>query len=312
MCRPASPPRERKINNKTGPTDSTAARALISANLLKASAFMFVAVMCFVFMALAIRELSHTISVQQILFLRMGVGLPLLVGGVWAFRGTAGFKQFHTSNLKLHALRNVFQMCGQAAWIFAITVLTFATVFAIEYSTPLWAVLFGSLILREHPSLWQKWGLLIGFIGVLIILRPGTEAFSWGALVMLAGSMCFGGHFMTARVLARTDASLANPFWTCAMQVPITFFIALTDWRDFGWAQAPAILVLAASGLIAQNCVAASLKLAPLARVVPIDYLRLPIIAVIGALFYAEAIDPVAMVGAVIVIGAVLLTQKRQ
>lgn len=276
-----------------------------------ASVLFFIGVMGFIGMALAIRELSYTMSVQQILFLRMGPGLLILVTAVWLVRGRAGFRDFRTANLPLHVLRNVFQMSGQACWIYAISVLTLATVFAIEYSSPLFAALMGSIVLREHPTSWQRWGLVLGFIGILVIVRPGGEAFSWAGLAMLTGSAAFGAHFLTSRIVGRYDAALANPFWTCAMQAPITLVLALTDWRPVGWEHAPMILLLAGSGVVSQTCISAAVKYAPLARVVPLDYLRLPIIAVIGVFFYQEVLDPIAMAGAIIVIGAVVLSQRR-
>jgi drug/metabolite transporter (DMT)-like permease len=273
---------------------------------------MLAAVSTLIFIALATRELSRDLSVVQILFLRSAVGFPFLLVGVWALMGRDGLRQFRTGNLRLQYLRNGMQMVAQSCWIYAVGVLPFATVFAIEYSQPLWAVLLGSLFLSEHPTRWQKIGLAIGFVGVLMITRPGGEAFSWAIAIMTGASVLYAGIYLTTRVLGRSDSALALPFWTCAIQIPITLAIAVFDWRDIreehiGW-----ILLLGLGGLAQQFCIGAALRLAPMARVIPIDYLRLPVIAIIGTVFYAELVDPIAMVGAVIVIAGVLLTQRSQ
>jgi len=284
-----------------------------SGNQLKASGLMLIAVFSFIGMALSVRELSHSMSVFQILFLRVAVALPILLSAMLIFKGPQSFALLRTSNVKLHIVRNIFQMGGQATWIFAIAMLPFATVFAIEYGQPIWAALFGSLILREHPNRWQKVGLAMGFVGVLVIVRPGTEGFSWAALLLLFGSMLYGANYLVTRVLTRTDHALSNPFYTSVMQMPVGLALTLlfAEWVPLSWQTLPYVLVLACGSAAAQHCVAAALSLAPLARVIPIDYLRLPIIATIGAVFYAEAIDPIAMAGAAIVIAGVVLTQRK-
>lgn len=270
------------------------------------------AVFAFIVMAMVARRLSQEFSVAQILFFRVGPALPILVAMVWLTKGRAGFAGFRTYDFKLHVARNCCQLMGQSAWVYALATLPFALVFAIEYSTPLWSVLITSLLLREHPNRWQKLGLLIGFLGILIIVRPGPEGIAWSALIMVGGCVAFGTNNTISRLLRRRDPPLTNPFWTCVLQIPITLIAALViGWAPVGWEDVPAILVISCAMLLAHYSMATALSLAPIARVVPLDYLRLPIIAVIGVIFYAEAVDPLVIAGAVVVIGAVLLTQKR-
>jgi drug/metabolite transporter (DMT)-like permease len=278
---------------------------------IRASLWMLAAVASLILVALASRELSSDLSVLQILFLRNSIGLPVLVAGVLLVYGPSGIQKIRTGSLKLQFLRNGIQMTAQAGWIYSLAVLPLATVFAIEYTQPLWAILLGSLLLAEHPHRWQKWGVAIGLVGVMIIVRPGPDGFSLGALVMLGASVFYGGVYLTTRMLGRTDAALAIPFWTCVIQSPITLSLALLDWRVIESQHWFWILSLGLGSLAQQFCLAAALRLAPLARVIPIDYLRLPVIAVIGVMFYAEGVDPIEMAGALVVIGGVLLTQKQ-
>lgn len=284
---------------------------VLPAKQLVASLWMVGASMSFVALALATRQLTYDFSIAQIMFFRVGPALPILVGAVWLTQGRAGFGSFRTGSLKLHFLRNLFQMSGQAGWVFAIGTLPFAMVFAIEYSTPLWSVLISGLVLREHPNRWQKIGLLMGFAGVLIIVRPGPEGISWGALLMILGCVAFACNHSITRILRRTDAPMTNPFWTCVLQSPVTFVLAVAiGWTTIEWHHVPAILVLACASLSAHFCAATALGMAPIARVMPIDYLRLPVIAAIGVIFYAEPIEAMALMGAAIVIAGVLLTQR--
>jgi drug/metabolite transporter (DMT)-like permease len=240
------------------------------------------------------------------------VGLPLLVTVMLATRGREGLRLFRTSDIKLQAVRNAMHICGQLGWIYALTVLPFALVFAIEFTTPLWAVLLAALVLGEHPSRPQQLGLAIGLAGVLVIVRPGPAGISWDLLIIFAAALAFAGTFLGTRVLSRRDASVAIPFWMCVLQSPPGLVLALTDWRPVTLAHVPAILLIAAGGLAAHQCMSMALRLAPIARVLPVDYLRLPLIAVIGALFYAEPLDPFVLLGGAIVLGGVLVSQLKR
>ena len=279
---------------------------------LRGAVWMLGAVASFTVMALSVRSLAATLSVYQILFLRSAVGLPLLVAVVLAMRGREGLRLFRTANLKLQAVRNAMHIFGQLGWIYAITVLPFALVFAIEFTTPLWAVLLAALVLGEHPSRPQQLGLAIGLAGILVIVRPGPAGISWDLLVILGAALAFAGTFLGTRVLGRTDPPVAIPFWMCVLQTPPGLVLALTDWRPVTLAHVPTVLLIAAGGLAAHQCMSMALRLAPIARVLPVDYLRLPLIAVVGALFYAEPFDPFVLIGGAVVLAGVLVSQLKR
>jgi drug/metabolite transporter (DMT)-like permease len=294
------------------PSVSPTLAAMPARTDLRGAAWMLGAVASFTLMALSVRSLTTTLSVYQVLFLRSAVGLPLLVAVMLATRGREGLRLFRTADLKLQAVRNAMHICGQLGWIYALTVLPFALVFAIEFTTPLWAVLLAALVLGEHPSRPQQLGLAIGLAGVLVIVRPGPAGISWDLLVIFVAALAFAGTFLGTRVLSRRDASVAIPFWMCVLQSPPGLVLALTDWRPVTLAHVPAILLIAAGGLAAHQCMSMALRLAPIARVLPVDYLRLPLIAVIGALFYAEPLDPFVLLGGAIVLGGVLVSQLKR
>jgi drug/metabolite transporter (DMT)-like permease len=112
-------------------------------------------------------------------------------------------------------------------------------------------------------------------------------------------------------VLSRTDASVSVPFWMCVIQTPIGLVLAITDWRPILLADVPLILGLAACGLLAHHSLTSAFRNAPVARVIPFDYLRLPLIAAVGAVFYGEALDPFVFAGGGVVLAGVLFTQRK-
>jgi drug/metabolite transporter (DMT)-like permease len=275
----------------------------------KGVAWMMGAVFSFSAMAVCIRELADTLSVYQILFLRSAVGLPIIVAAA-AMSGT-GLRQLRTAQLKLQFIRNIVHVIGQGLWIYAITVLTLAMVFAVEFTTPLWSVLMASVLLGERTSRAQRIGLALGLIGTMIIVRPSPAGISWDIVIMLAAALCYAGAHLSTRVLSRTDASVSVPFWMCVIQSPIGLVLAVTDWRPIALADVPLVVVVAACGLLAHHSLTSAFRNAPVARVIPFDYLRLPLIAAVGALFYAEPLDPFVFAGAAVVLAGVLITQRK-
>lgn len=275
----------------------------------KGVAWMMGAVFSFSAMAVCIRELVDTLSVYQLLFLRSGVGLPLIVAAA-ALSGS-GLRQLRTANLKLQFVRNLIHIVGQGLWIYAITKLSLAMVFAVEFTTPLWSVIMATLLLGEHASRPQRIGLALGLVGTVIIVRPSPAGVSWDIVIMLGAALSYAAAHLSTRVLSRTDASVSVPFWMCVIQTPIGLALAVTDWRPILLADVPLIVVLAACGLLAHHSLTSAFRHAPVARVIPFDYLRLPLIAAVGALVYAEPLDPFVFAGGAVVLAGVLITQRK-
>lgn len=283
--------------------------ALKAPSQWKGVAWMMGAVVSFSTMAICIRELADTLSVYQLLFLRSGVGLPLIVAA--AALSAAGLRQLRTAQMKVQVIRNVVHIIGQGLWIYALTVLPLAMVFAVEFTTPLLAVLMASVLLGEHTNRAQRFGLALGLVGTIVIVRPSPAGVSWDVVIMLAAALAFAGAHLSSRVLSRTDASMSVPFWMCLLQTPVGLAFALTDWRPIPLADVPLIILLAAGALMAHHSLTSAFRNAPVARMIPFDYLRLPLIAAIGAVFYAEPVDPFVFVGAALVLLGVLSTQRK-
>jgi drug/metabolite transporter (DMT)-like permease len=273
--------------------------------------WMLGAVASFSTMAVVVRELGDTLSIYQILFLRSALGLPMIVGAALMF-GAAGLRRLRTANLRLQIIRNVVHIVGQLTWIYGLTVLPLAMVFAVEFTTPLWTVVMAAVILHEYPSRAQKIGLCLGLIGTFIIVRPGPGGVSWDVVIVLFAALTYAAAHLSTRILGRTDSPMAVAFWMCLIQTPLGFCLALIDWRPIAAADIPLLLLLAASGLFAHQCLTAAFRLAPMARVIPVDFLRLPLIATIGALFYAEPLDPFVLAGGAIVLTGVLIAQATR
>jgi len=258
-------------------------------------------------MAVAGRELSSEFSTFQILFFRSLIGLAVI--SVLVHR--AGWTRVKTHRFGAHAARNLAHFAGQFGWFFGIALIPLTEVFAIEFTTPLWTALFAAALLRERLTRLRVAGTLIGFAGTLVILRPGVDAVSLGALSVLGAAFAYAfAHTMTKR-LSSTESPLSILFYMTALQLPLGLLPALAKGWVWPSAQAwPWVLVVSLCGLIGHYCLARAFRLADASVVVPIDFVRLPLVALVGYLLYREPLDPFVMIGAAIVVAGTWLTLR--
>lgn len=275
---------------------------------LRGALWMSGAVLSFCAMAIAARELLRHMGIFEIVFFRTGVAL-LIVMAVALRTGTATLR---TRRFGVHLWRNIFQLGGQASWVYAIGALPLATVFAIEFTLPLWTAVLAVLMLGERMNRGRVVMLFLGFAGVLVILRPGFAIVQPAALVMLFGSLCFAVQMIGTKRLASTDSPMAVLFWMSVIQTPFCLAAALPGWaapelRDLPW-----IAVIGCGSFTAHWCLTRAMKFADATVVVPLDFFRLPLIAVVGALFYAEAFDPAVILGAVLIFAGTWFSLSRE
>ena len=248
------------------------------------------------------------LPVFQILFLRATVGLivvtPIVMWGGW--------QTILTRQWRLHLVRNTLHFGASYAWYFGIAVLPLANVFAIEFTAPIWVAVLAVIILREKLNWARATAIGAGLIGVLIILRPGFESFSVASLVVLASALGFACAHIATKGLTRNNSVLKVLFWMALMQFPMGIGPAIAVWtpiEGIAWFWAAAVGVSAVS---AHFCLTRALSLADASVVVPMDFLRIPLIAVVGLLVFGEAIDSWVIAGAAIIFAGLYYNVRRE
>jgi drug/metabolite transporter (DMT)-like permease len=275
---------------------------------LRGVLWMLGAVFSFAAMAIAVRELQKHMGSFEIVFLRTLVMLALACAMV----ARAGVATLRTSRIGAHFGRNLIHLLGQILWVYSIGALTLATVFAIEFTMPVWTAILAAIFLNERltgPRLVQ---LALGLVGVLIILRPGMGAFHPAAVAMIIGSLCYASSFVFTKRLSSTDSTLAILFWMSVIQAPISLALAVPQWVTPPAADVPWILGVGAGAFFAHYCMARSMMLVDATVAVPIDFVRLPLIAVVGAAFYNEPFDPMVIVGATVIFAGTYYSLSRE
>jgi drug/metabolite transporter (DMT)-like permease len=275
---------------------------------LRGALWMGGAMLSFAVMAVAARELLHTMGFFETLFLRSLVSFLLMLAVLPRF----GLGVLRTQRFGLHVVRNVLHFGGQYAWVYAIAMLPLATVFALEFTMPVWTAVLAVPILGERLNRGRIVMLVLGLAGIFVILKPGFAIVQPAALAMLAGSFAYASMNIATKRLAESDSAIAILFYMSAIQLPLGLFPALPQWVTPGIAELPWIIAIGAAGLSAHYCLTRALRIADATLVVPIDFLRLPLIAAVGMLFYGEPLELSIMLGAAVIFAGTYYSIRRE
>ena len=267
-----------------------------------AALWMLGTITSFSVMAVAGREVSHALDTFEIMMYRSLVGVIIVVALASA---TGSFGQVQTARLGTHLIRNVAHFTGQNLWFLAVTLIPLAQVFALEFTTPIWVILLSPLVLGERLTPMRALAAALGFAGILIVARPDMAGINTGIITAASCAIFFAITIMLTKRLTRHEEIVSILFWLTAMQLVMGLVtagfdgdIALPDATTGPW-----VALIGCAGLMAHYCLTKALSLAPATVVVPIDFARLPTIAVVGMLVYGEALDIWVLVGALIIFG---------
>ncbi|MDZ7710556.1 MAG: DMT family transporter [Roseovarius sp.] len=285
------------------------------AAVLRAALWMLGAVLSFSSMAVAGRAVSFELDTFEIMMYRSIVGFILVLA---VARITGHARSITTRAPGLHLVRNISHFTGQNLWFYAITMIPLAQVFALEFTAPLWVLVLSPLILGERMTRVRALAALIGFTGILIVARPSPETLNAGTIAAAAAAIGFAGSILATKRLTRTETLTCILFWMTGTQIVFGLVCAGLD-GDIALpspASLPWLIVIGCAGLMAHVCLTTALSIAPATVVTPVDFLRLPLIAVIGLMVYGEGIDALVLLGAGVIFGANYLnlwveTRKR-
>lgn len=254
----------------------------------------------FTLMAIAGRELAGRHDTFEIMAARSAIGLTLVVSIAAILRRLGDIRR---NRLGQHAIRNLFHFTGQNLWFHAITLIPLAQVFALEFTSPIWVILLSPLLLGERLTLPRVIAAAMGFTGILIVTRPDFAHLNAGTIAAAASAIFFASTVIMTKALTRDESIISILFWLTLMQLILgltcTFWDGQVRWPD---AQTlPWLALIGLGGVTAHLCLTTALSLAPASFVVPVDFLRLPLIAILAAMAYAEPIDPWVIAGGAII-----------
>jgi drug/metabolite transporter (DMT)-like permease len=263
------------------------------------------ALLSFCLMAVAFRKLAETLSIMEILATRNGLGLAVMVTLLILRPELRPLVRSRRPALTL--FRNTIHLGAQYLWAMSVLLLPLATVFALEFSAPAWALLLAVPVLGERLTASRVGAVVLGLIGVLVILRPGLETFRPETLLVLAAAVGFAVTMITTKKLTMTDSTFAIIFWMNVIQLPLTLVPSDPLFvMKLSLGQLPAFAAVGVAGLASHYCLANAFRAGDASVVVPLDFLRIPLIAVIGWWLYGEVLDALVFIGAGLIIVGVL------
>ncbi len=251
----------------------------------------------FAIMAVAVRELSGEIHSFQIMLFRSLASLAVLLPIAFYL----GREVWRTERMGMQVTRNTVHFAAQLGWITGIGLLPLAEVFAIEFTTPIWATVMALLFLGERLNRGRIVALAAGFVGILVILRPGLATIDTGSLSVLGAAVGFAITLTLTKILTRSDSPLTILLYMSAIQLPLGVAITIFVWKTPDPLQLFWLCVVGLSGLSAHFCTASALRLADQTIVVPMDFMRLPLIVLVGYLIYAETAEILVLLGAALI-----------
>jgi drug/metabolite transporter (DMT)-like permease len=244
---------------------------------------------------------AHGVTLFESLFYRQALALPLVLGVVAA---GPGFRSVRTRRPGAHVSRTVLGMTGMALNFLTYLLLPLAEATVLLFTVPIFATILSALVLKE-PVGWHRWSaVMMGFIGVLIVVRPGGGLALHGVAVGLMAAIVVSGVSITLRQIGRTESASTTVFWFTILSA-LPFGLAMPflgkahDAETFGL-----LLALGLFGGLAQLALTASLRLAPVSVVLPMDYSSLVWSALIGWLVFAAVPSPHLWLGAPLIIAS--------
>jgi drug/metabolite transporter (DMT)-like permease len=267
---------------------------------LAAALWMSGAIFSFTAMAIAGRAVADVHDTFEIMMWRSVVGFLIVLGVAGALHR---LHEVRRDRMGQHIVRNLFHFSGQNLWFWSLTMIPLAQVFALEFTSPIWVILLSPLVLGERLTRTKLIAAAMGFAGIWIVARPDFTALDPGVLAAAGSAICFAATTLMTKRLTRGESIVSILFWLTLMQGALGLITA-------GWdgtihlptaATLPWLALIGFCGLLAHLCLTTALSLAPASTVVPIDFVRLPVITVVGVMVYQEPFDPLVILGAAII-----------
>ena len=276
---------------------------LISVALLAIGATLFGS-----FMGAGVKFLSDDLHPITICFYRCLMGLIIIT----PFVAKNNFQALQTDNMRLQIFRALINIISMICWFTAIGMMHFEKATALGFTTPLFTTVLAVLILGEVIRFHRTAALLLGFIGILIIIRPGYMPFEFGTILMLVASLSFSFVLIFVKKLSATDSSLTIIFYHLLYMTPAFFILSLFYWENINLNQLIIFSLMGASGLLSHWCLAQAFKMSDTTFVMPLQFTKLIWASLIGLFIFSEQPDIWTWVGGVIIFISVVYITYRE
>ncbi len=274
----------------------------------RGGAWMILTAASFAVLLIAIRVLSAKFHTVEIVFFRSVFGLVLIVPVVLR----SGLTRLKTRRLPMHCVRTLFAFAAMLTFYFGLATVNVADAMALTFVIPIFTTIAAAVVLRERVD-GPRWAAVaVGFVGALIVVRPGFVEITLPMMMVVLSSLFYAGAWTSVKFLTRTEPASVIVFYMNVMLVPATLVPSLFVWVGPAWSDVPALIVLGLTGWAAHFCQARAFGEADASVVVPFDFLRLPFGAALAWVWLGEPTDPWTWLGAAVIFTATYYIIRRE
>lgn len=255
-----------------------------------------------------IRHLSGEVPALEMVFFRNFFGLLFILPII----AIAGFHRLKTKRLKLHGLRAIFGTAAMSCWFVGVTLIPLSQATALNFSVPMFTTVGAALVLGERFRLHRMVALCVGFLGAIVILRPGIETIEPGALIVLASSLFIAGAVLSVKHLSSTEHPAAIVFYMGLFMTPLSLVGASSVWVWPAFEHYPWLVAMGGVACLGQIGMANAMKAADASVSMPFTFTHMIFASFIGYFFFGEIVDGWTWAGSAIVFGATLYIVRRE
>jgi drug/metabolite transporter (DMT)-like permease len=282
--------------------------APVASGAVRALGLMFVSTFFFASMHASIRYLSGAIHPFEIAFFRSL--FALVVVAPWFYR--EGFALLRTRHIGLHGLRAVFNVFAMLSFFYALSITPLSEVTALGFTAPIFTTMLAALVLGEAVRLRRWSAIVVGFVGTLVVLRPGFVEIGTGQALVLFSSLVWACALLVIKTLGRTESSATIIAYMALLMIPLTLVPAAFVWRWPDAVQLSWLLLIGVLGGTGQLCMTEALRRAETAVVMPIDFCKLLWVAIIAYLAFGEVPDRYTWLGGAIIFASAMYIAYRE
>ena len=288
--------------------DSLLGRARMLSAPVQGALYMTAAAFGFSLMNVAIRIVSEEMEPLQIAFFRNFFALAFMLP--WLAK--AGVSALRTEHLPQHLLRAAIGMLAMACWFYSIALLPLAEAVALNFTVPLFATAGAALVLHEVVRARRWSATAVGFLGVLIILRPGFAELTPAMALPMVAAVFMAASILIVKSLSRSDSPQVVVFYMNLFLTPLSLVPALFVWRWPGWDTLLLLVLIGLLAVLAHLALTRSYQKADASAVIPFDYARLPFVAILAYFLFGELPDLWTWVGAGVITGSAIYIARRE
>lgn len=275
---------------------------------LRGALWMCAAATAFALMITVVRHLTDGLHPLQVVFFRTAFGLLAMLP--WLLR--QGLGVLRTRRLRLHLLRAAIGIFAMVGWFTTLSLMPLAEATALSFTAPIFTSVLAVLILGEVMGLRRWTATMIGFLGALLIVRPGFATVQPAALLAIATAAIWATSTIVIKIMARTESAGAITTYMALLTTPMTLLAALFVWQnptaaELGWAA-----LLGAAGSVGHICMSRALATADASVIAPFDYLRLPIVALIAFVAFGEVPGVCVWIGGAVIAASSIYIAQRE